>query len=38
VVKRGRGLGFFGDDADRLRRVQKQKEFDQGIKVTTFTA
>jgi hypothetical protein len=38
VIKRGRGLGFFGDDADRIRRIQKQKEFESGIKVNTYTA
>ena len=38
VVKQGRGLGFFGDDNDRLRRIQKQKEFYKAIKVNTYTA
>ena len=38
IVKQGRGLGFFGDDNDRLRKLQKQKDREGAIKVQSFTA
>jgi hypothetical protein len=38
IVKQGRGLGFFGDDTDKIKKIQKQKEREEAIKVQSFTA
>ena len=38
IVKRGRGLGQFGDDDDRLRKLNQQRERENALKVSTFTS